>query len=225
MSCSRAEHRIEYLKPSQLFREIMKRDYYHNPAFIGLSFTEDEFPRDETLLENLVDAVQGIRVEEYDLIGLIIADKNSVVNSSFGRAPFGFLFWKKTIYSGRHERSEVLYAEKMLQETIVSNYDNPVLPMILGLSFTDVAAVVGLSFYYLNAHPYRVIRRDKTLLDKLVEVVQSIEKSSSFLDFFRALHIDKDEEIEVKDDKSEDSERCTYINKTSTWLHKANILV
>ncbi|KAK4836799.1 hypothetical protein QYF36_000284 [Acer negundo] len=77
MSCSRAEHTIDCLTPSQLFREIMKRDYYQNPAFIGLSFTEeyvrvatsddchewihDEFPRDETLLENLVDAVQGIR--------------------------------------------------------------------------------------------------------------------------------------------------------------------
>ncbi|KAK0596829.1 hypothetical protein LWI29_019427 [Acer saccharum] len=38
-------------------------------------------------------------------------------------------------------------------ETIVSNYDNPVLPMILGLSFTDVNVVVGCSSYYMDAYP------------------------------------------------------------------------
>ncbi|KAK0586050.1 hypothetical protein LWI29_000137 [Acer saccharum] len=204
---NRAEHQIQYLKPSQLFREVMKRDFYHYPAFIGLSFTEEyvrvaisdklfawihgEFPRDDTILDMLVDAVQSIR------------------NSSFCLAPSGSLFWRKAIYSERREGLLLFSAEHMLQsfldcfwalymdeyqewedkdeereykelkmedkdlemvdskrkmieymkplqffwETIVSNYDNPVLPMILGLSFTDVNVVVGCSSYYMDAYP------------------------------------------------------------------------
>ncbi|KAK0598595.1 hypothetical protein LWI29_036149 [Acer saccharum] len=228
MSCSRAEHTIEYLKPSQLFRETMKRGCYHNPAFLGFSFTDEyvrvaisddcyawihsEFPRDKTHLDKLVEVVQGIQ------------------NSSFGRAPFGFLFWRKTIYSELHERLEVFSAQNMLQnfidffcalymdedeeledkdeemedsktkvhedidlemedsetqmikylkplqfyqEAIVRDYDIPVLPGILGLSFTDKEATVGYSIDYCNAQLCGIFRRDETLLDTLVEVFQS----------------------------------------------------
>ncbi|KAK4838703.1 hypothetical protein QYF36_015781 [Acer negundo] len=88
MSCSRAEHKTEYLKPLQLFRETMKRTYYMPSAvFLALSFRDEYvsvgysdysyltadlfgvFPRDETLLDKL----------EWDLEGIIVSNNNSVV--------------------------------------------------------------------------------------------------------------------------------------------------
>ncbi|KAK2652618.1 hypothetical protein Ddye_012474 [Dipteronia dyeriana] len=67
---------------------------------------------------------------------------------------------------------------KLLQffrETTESDYYMPMKPVFLGLSFTAVDAVVAFSDCYLNAHIYRVFRRDKTFLDKLVDVVQSLQ--------------------------------------------------
>ncbi|KAK3220586.1 hypothetical protein Dsin_014556 [Dipteronia sinensis] len=95
MSSGRAEHKTMYLKPSQLFQETMKRGYYRR-VFLGFSFTDEyarvainrypscrassngEFPRDKTLLDNLVDVVQSLQVEECWLLGIIVEDNNSV---------------------------------------------------------------------------------------------------------------------------------------------------
>ncbi|TXG68243.1 hypothetical protein EZV62_003178 [Acer yangbiense] len=149
MLCSRAEDKAEYLKPSQLFRETMKGDYY-NPVFLGFSFTDKHvrlaisddcnantyfdaytrfgpsrsgFPRDDTLLEKLVDVVQWLQndpVEKYELMGLIVDDNNSV-NPTFICNQFGSLFWGITFPVERSElqkRLEVLSAEHMLQEMV-----------------------------------------------------------------------------------------------------------
>ncbi|KAK1575425.1 hypothetical protein Q3G72_005404 [Acer saccharum] len=89
--------KIEYLKPSQFFRETMKRDY-QNPVFLGFSFSTEyaivtisnypisrariyrEFPIDTTFLGNLTDVVRSVKndVEKYDLVGIIIDNNNSV---------------------------------------------------------------------------------------------------------------------------------------------------
>ncbi|KAI9161774.1 hypothetical protein LWI28_020556 [Acer negundo] len=99
MSCSRAEHKTEYLKPLQLFRETMKRTYYMPSAvFLALSFSDEYvsvgysdysyltadlfgvFPRDETLLDKLVEVVQRLKKDhEWDLEGIIVSNNNSVV--------------------------------------------------------------------------------------------------------------------------------------------------
>ncbi|TXG61736.1 hypothetical protein EZV62_013099 [Acer yangbiense] len=101
-----AEHKAEFLKPSQLFLETMKGDYY-NPVFLGFSFTDkhvrlaisddcnantywdaykfgpsrSELPRNDDLLNRLVDILQCLKddtVEKYHLLGVVVVD-NSVV--------------------------------------------------------------------------------------------------------------------------------------------------
>ncbi|KAK3220585.1 hypothetical protein Dsin_014555 [Dipteronia sinensis] len=64
---------------------------------------------------------------------------------------------------------------QFFRETTESDYYMPMKPVFLGLSFTDVDAVAAFSDCYLNQRTYRVFRRDKTLLDKLVDVVQTLQ--------------------------------------------------
>ncbi|TXG46264.1 hypothetical protein EZV62_028227 [Acer yangbiense] len=82
--------------------------------------------------------------------------------------------------------------------------------VFLALSFRDEYVSVAISNYsYLTADLFGVLPRDETLLDKLVEVVQSLKKdrewdlegiivsnnnSVAFLNVFDTLHREKDKE-------------------------------
>ncbi|TXG68230.1 hypothetical protein EZV62_003165 [Acer yangbiense] len=180
-----SKRKIEYLKPSQFFRETTKRDY-QNPVFLGFSFSTEyaivtisnypisrariyrEFPIDTTFLGNLTDVVRSVKndVEKYDLVGIIIDNNKSVdihnlMDNLCKKGNFKSLkytCWKNDIGS-KNSIYDSLYfsAELMLQKR---------------------GASITINF--------------------------DIERVGAFLDAFNILQREKDEEMEDKEEESED---------------------
>ncbi|TXG68745.1 hypothetical protein EZV62_003680 [Acer yangbiense] len=200
MSCSKAEHKIEYLKPSQLFRETMKRTYYSPSAsFIALSFSDgfaslaisDEcylyallsgiYPIDKTFpFDKLVDDVQSIlELYDHELEGIIVTVHDSVAFLNV----FDTLYREKmrSIKMGYKDKESVDKDEEMEDKDEEwedsdrkTEYLKPL--QLFRENMKRTYYMPSAVFLALSFRDEYCIPRDETLLDKLVEVVQSLKK-------------------------------------------------